>query len=344
MRGKGINYDTGFFPGGADSRPGFDPETARHEMRVIADDLHCTAVRISGGDPERLSAAGQAAAEAGLEVWFAPFPCERTREELRADFAECARRAEDLRVGGAEVVFVTGCELTLFNHGFLDGADFQERIQTMVGGGEALWRRMHEIGADLSGFLADALVKSVRPNFGGKVSYASGTWEHIDWQPFDYVGVDAYRDADNAATFAEHLRRLTVHGKPVAVTEFGSCTYTGAGDRGGLGWSIVDMTQDPPRLDGVYARDETEQVRYLRELLAIFEQEGVDSAFWFTFVNEIAEHRPDGDPRDDLDMASYSVVKTLADGAHGTAYPHLRWEPKEVFHTLAGIYGEDAAS
>ena len=32
MRGKGINYDTGFFPGGQDSRPDFDPETARKEI------------------------------------------------------------------------------------------------------------------------------------------------------------------------------------------------------------------------------------------------------------------------------------------------------------------------
>ena len=74
MRGKGINYDTGFFPGGKDSRPGFDPETARRELRIIAEDLHCTAVRISGGEPERLSIAARHAAEAGLEVWFAPRP------------------------------------------------------------------------------------------------------------------------------------------------------------------------------------------------------------------------------------------------------------------------------
>src|SRR4051794_23452350 len=121
MRGRGITYDTGFFPGGKESRAAFDPETVRRDMRVIADELHCNAVRITGGDPERLSVAGRYAADAGLEVWFSPFPCEMTTEEMLPYFADCARRAEELRRGGADVVFVTGCEVSLFAAGFLPG-------------------------------------------------------------------------------------------------------------------------------------------------------------------------------------------------------------------------------
>ena len=49
MRGKGINYDTGFSPGGRNSREHFDAGIVRGEMRVIARELRCTAVRISGG-------------------------------------------------------------------------------------------------------------------------------------------------------------------------------------------------------------------------------------------------------------------------------------------------------
>ena len=343
MRGKGINYDTGFFPGGEDSRPGFDPETARRELRIIAEQLHCTAVRISGGDPQRLETAARYAAEAGLEVWFAPFPCEQSRAELLPFFADCAQRAERIRLDGAEMVLVTGCEMTLFNHGFLDGANCFDRITTLSTGGPALWSRLGEIGGALNGFLNE-VVDTVRAHFGGRLSYASGTWEFLDWRPFDYIGVDAYRDANNAGTFRQDLRRYTGQGKPVVVTEFGSCTYTGAADKGGMGWGIVDVTQTPPRLDGVYERNEGEQVRYLTELLEIFEAEGVDSAFWFTFVSGHAVHRPDGDPRDDTDMASYGVVKVLADGARGTAFPELGWEPKEVFHALAAAYGATAAA
>ena len=110
MRGKGINYDTGFSPGGRNSREHFDAGTVRAEMRVIARELRCTAVRISGGDPGRLSTAGELAAAEGLEVWFAPFPSELTTDQLAPLFADCADRAEHLRRAGANVVLVTGRE------------------------------------------------------------------------------------------------------------------------------------------------------------------------------------------------------------------------------------------
>lgn len=44
----------------------------------LTDELHRDAVRISGRDPDRPSVAAQYAAEAGLDVWFAPFPVDRT--------------------------------------------------------------------------------------------------------------------------------------------------------------------------------------------------------------------------------------------------------------------------
>jgi hypothetical protein len=40
------------------------------EIRVIARELGCTAVRVTGGDPERIGVAARAAAAEGLEVWF----------------------------------------------------------------------------------------------------------------------------------------------------------------------------------------------------------------------------------------------------------------------------------
>jgi hypothetical protein len=100
MRGKGINYDTGFSPGGRLSREDFDADVVSREMQVIASELRCTAVRITGGDPERLSVAGQLAAAAGLEVWFSPFPCELTPGQLAPLFADCADRATATSTAG----------------------------------------------------------------------------------------------------------------------------------------------------------------------------------------------------------------------------------------------------
>jgi hypothetical protein len=55
------------------------------------------------------------------------------------------------------------------------------------------------------------------------------------------------------------------------------------------------------------------------------------------FVLSNFPHRPDGDPRDDLDMASPGIVKTLESGL-GETYPDMDWEPKAAFGVLAEIY------
>jgi len=333
MRGKGINYDTGFSPGGRLSREDFDPAIVAREMQVIADELGCTVVRVSGGDPERLSVAGQHAAAAGLEVWFAPFPCELPEGELVPLFAECADRAEWLRRDGASVVLVTGCELSLFASGFLPGGTIYERLGRLGTLDQELKAAFGALPGRLNGVLGET-AGVVRSRFAGPVSYASGMWEPVNWAPFDIVAVDAYRDAGNAGTFQAELRKYLGHGKPLAITEYGCCGYAGAAGRGGMGWSIIELDGDQPRLDGDYVRDEGEQVRYLRELNEVFAAEGVDVAFWFTFAGYGMVHDPQ--PRQDLDLASYGLVRLLPGGV-GTGYQGLGWEPKLAFQALAGL-------
>ncbi len=331
MRGKGVQYDTGTFPNGDTTRSIFDPATVAREMRVIADDLHCTTVRITGGDPERLTVAARYAAEAGLEVWFSPFPCELTEQELLPYFDDCADRAEALRRDGARVVFVTGCELSLFARGYLPGDTFNDRMETMRAAPPVRAAALAAIPERVNAFLS-RVVASVRPRFGGPISYASIPIEHIDWTPFDIVGVDAYRNQYNAATFREDLRQYFTHGKPVAVTEAGCCTFRGAGDWGAGGWTVIEEggTVKPGTI-----RDEDEQVRYMNDLLPIFEAEGFDTIFWFSFAGFELPHRPD--PRHDLDLGSYGIVRML-DGAQGHTYPGMPWEPKQAFHALARHY------
>lgn len=336
MHGKGINYDTGTFPGGRSSRETFDPAVVRRELRIIADDLHCNAVRVTGGDPARLSVAGEAAAEAGLQVWFSPFPAELNPEELLELFDDCAGRAESLRRDGADVVLIAGCELSMFASGFIPGEDAYARMATMSSGDPELWATLAEVPARMNAFFADAAA-TVRKRFGGPVTYAAGPWETLDWSPFDFVSVDAYRAAYNKASYREELRRHFEHGKPVVATEFGCCTYRGAADAGATGWMIIDRSVEPPAIKGDYQRDEGEQVRYLRELLEIFEQEGLHSAFWFNFAGYHVPHR--ADPHYDLDLASYGVVKVL-ENATGREYPDMGWEPKEVFHALSAAYAD----
>ncbi|MGW1179298.1 hypothetical protein ACWD4P_36905 [Kitasatospora sp. NPDC002543] len=336
MRAKGISYDTGFIRNGTSSRTRFDPEVVEREMRIIRDELHCNAVRIMGGDADRVELAARCAAALGLEIWYSPYPLEQTAEEMLELFADCAERAERLRRDGAEVVFVTGAELSLMNPGFLPGADTAERV-ALLARPEQLREQLGPVSRRVNTFLGRA-VAAVRARFGGRVTYAAVPLERVDWEPFDLVSLDLYRDAGTADRFAAGVRELTAQGKPVAVTEFGSATYRGAGDHGARGLDIVEYDADGPvRLDGSYQRDEAGQAAYLRELLEAFDTGGIDATFVFTLALYDHVHRPHGDPRDDLDLASYGITKTYEDHP-GTTHPGVPWDPKEAFFTLAEYY------
>jgi hypothetical protein len=311
----------------------------KRELGIIRDDLHCTAVRISGGDPERMELAATYAADLGLEVWFSPYPLELTTDEMLSLFADCAERAERIRRRGAEVVFVTGAELSLMNPGFLPGDTQQARLELLLSQRDKLADLVGQLSLRVNDFLGQA-VSLVRERFGGRITYAAIPLERVDWARFDIVSVDLYRSAEVADQFADGVRTLVGQGKPVAITEFGTGTYRGAGDRGARCMEIIEYDKDtgrPLRLDGEYVRDEEGQAAYLRELLEIFDAEGVDSAFVFLFALDGFTHRPDGDPRDDLDLASLGIVKIL-DNGHGAAYPGLPWEPKAAFAALAEYY------
>lgn len=338
MQRKGINYDTGFTRVGAPpSRVAFDPAQAQREIQIIARDLHCTAIRISGSEPQRIALAADFTLKEGLEVWFAPFPCDMTADELVPYFVASARIAEGLRQRTPHVVFVLGCEMSLFEKGFVPGATYIERIQTLMNPALLAEQAVtpEELLQRFNAFLGGA-VSAVRANFSGPITYASGTWESVDWSHFDIVGVDHYRDAGNRASYREQLHPYFAHKRPVAVTEFGCCTYRGAQDRGALGWTIVDRKAQPPRLTEDVVRDEPLQADELVDQFAMLDEEKVDSAFWYTFANYGNPYS--ADPRYDLDCASYGVVKML-DGDSGTTYPGMPWEPKRSFYALAEYYG-----
>ncbi len=73
----------------------------------------------------------------------------------------------------------------------------------------------------------------------------------------------------------------------------------------------------------------------LREL----DKAGVNGAFVFTFTMPTKHSE---DPVRDFDKASYSLVKSYADGRCGMTYPDMAWEPKESFRAVADFYGARA--
>ena len=91
-----------------------------------------------------------------------------------------------------------------------------------------------------------------------------------------------------------------------------------------------------PKLKGDYQRDEGFQASELVDQLGVLDDAGVDGAFIMTFVSPIDPY--DDNPRYDLDISSYSLVKSYSNGKHGTTYPDMTWEPKESFRAVAEYY------
>jgi hypothetical protein len=83
-------------------------------------------------------------------------------------------------------------------------------------------------------------------------------------------------------------------------------------------------------------RDESVQARELTDVLSILEGVGVEGAFVLTFVTPTLSYSEDS--KHDLDMASYSLVKSYVEGKHGTTYPDNPWEPKESFRAVAEYF------
>ena len=342
IRTLGVNYDTGLVVDGRSTRPVFDASVVERELRIIADDLHATAVRVSGDDSDRLDLAARYGSAAGLEIWYSPVVYDVSPDELLEYLLVSATRAEDLRHAGADVVLVLGGEISLFCSGFVPGTGLAGRLATLSD--PATWTNDEMRAAITAGLrrfqdTQRTVAARVRTIFGGPITYAAGMWEDVEWGNFDIVSVDAYRDAQNSAAFADQVHAYHRYGKPVAVTEFGCCTYRGAAARGGTGWMILDDTSQV--LEEGHVRDEAEPEHYFEELFDIFETAGVNAAFWFSFAGYALPHRTD-DPRRDLDVASYGLV-AVSDTPGGSRYPDMYWEPKRAFDALSARYGAKRA-
>jgi hypothetical protein len=341
MSSKGIVYDVGtIFAGNRSTREEFDLAVMRREIDIIKHDLHCTAVRVCGQDIGRLRETATYALAQGLTVWFSPLLVEATEEETLAYLAECSEVAEALRQTFPSILLCVGGELSFYMKGILKGDDAYARIRSFITPTRLLWHLLtgkRWPGNRLNEFLAHAAAVA-RERFHGQVSYAAGPWERVDWRLFDVVGVNYYRDAQNARRYRQGLQAYYKHGKPVAITEFGCCTYAGAEAKGAAGWAIIDTSSERRKVKDGFVRSEETQARYLAELLALFRQEPIEAAFVFSFASYNLP--TNAAPEYDLDMASYGVVKVLPAGEQGTTYPTLLWEPKKAFAVVAEQYAK----
>ncbi|MGI5375278.1 abortive phage infection protein [Streptomyces sp. CA-251387] len=333
---RGLKHRGVVYTVGAGETPGtaWSAARMRKDVRVIRDVLHADTLDVTGDGVERLTATAAEAAERGLHVWLQPTLGDIPEREILDSIAECGRFAERLRRQGASVDFSVGCEFWLFVPGIVPGETALDRVDNLQKGTVD----MPKMQRRLARFTAKAAAVG-RDVFHGRLSYAAAQeedFEPVDWNLFDVVGIDYYSYHRQPADYVRELRRYLRWGKPLAITEFGTCTYAGAPEAGGMGWNIVDYDKNPPEIKGDLVRSERTQAAYLADLLEVFESMGLYAAMAFEFVTPDAPHRPDN-PRYDLDLASYSITKAIKDRPDDPR-SDWHWEPKEAFHALARQY------
>ena len=150
---------------------------------------------------------------------------------------------------------------------------------------------------------------------------------------FDLVGLDYYAFHESLAGHRRTLRPYRRWGKPIAILEFGCCTYRGAPRRGGSGYDIVDYSHEPPTLKGHPVRSERTQAYYVSRMFDAFDALDLQSASVYTFI------APDlpftSDPREDLDTASFALVETIRERPLDPTSPYT-WRPKLAFASVRG--------
>jgi hypothetical protein len=330
---RGLRHHGVVYTVGEGETPGtaFSAARMRKDIRAIRDELHADTVDVTGDGVERLTATAAEAAERGLRVWLQPTLGDVPERDILEHLAETGRFAERLRRQGAAVDLSVGCEFWLFVPGIVPGDTVFERIRNLRDGTVdpvAVQRRLDRFTAK-----AAAVGRAV---FHGRLSYAAAQDDEVDWRLFDIVGIDYYSYFPHKADYLRELSRYLRWGKPLAITEFGTCAYVGAPRTAGMGWDIVDQDEKPPEIKGDLVRSERTQAAYLMQLLDVFSSMDLYAVMAFEFVTPDAPHRP-GDPRHDLDMASYAVTKTIEDRPDDPD-SGWHWEPKEAFHALAHRY------
>ncbi|GAA2445315.1 hypothetical protein GCM10010191_72750 [Actinomadura vinacea] len=168
--------------------------------------------------------------------------------------------------------------------------------------------------------------------FRGPLTYGAAADDEVDWGLFDVVSVNYYAYHPRREDYVRELRAYQRWGKPVAISECGTCAYEGAPQAGGMGWNVIDYSKPEPEIRGNLARSERTQAEYLGQVLDVFDSMGLYAAMVYNFVNPELPHR--AEPRLDLDMAGYGLVKPIRERPSDPD-SEWHWEPKESFHAVA---------
>lgn len=332
---KGINYNAGIeYDSSSTYGNKIDLSALKKDLAMIKE-LNCNAIRMYGSHIGKLIHYSEEALKQGFEVWISPRFIDADGKQTVLFAIEAAKKAEALRKRYKKVVFIVGNELFLDSKAIFNAPKIFNRGEFLQKYIKYTFAIKIKPDAEMKKFLSFTdkalnnllakLCKEVRKHFHGSITYASLSWEKVEWKLFDIVSANLYKNQWNSAYYLDELRKLKAYGKQVAITEFGVCAYKGASKLGGSAFDIVVYPEKTIK-EGI-VRDEQEQADYIKELLELYAKEKIAAAFVFDFKEEWKTYSDN--PKKDLDLSSYGIVKVMPDG---------KVVPKKAFSIVKKLY------
>jgi hypothetical protein len=278
---KGICLSIGRRFSGKSNLPPSEDELHEY-LDVIWRDLQCNSLRLMGDFDDTMLRCIQLSKNLGFKIIAASPRYNRANETTDNDIEAHVKNViafsaelEKVRGDSDSVVLVVGNELTIDVRGIYSGLSYDDRVKQI----SSNWDKT-EYHERLNSYLKKIL-EGVRGKFGGRVTYASGTWEKVEWRQlgFDIVGSNLYFGSqwDTEESFTRNIGSLKKLGNSLFITEFGSAAFRGCGKWGGGA---------PNRWEGQEYSEE-EQAKNIIRQLELYERSGsVDGVFLFDFVEK----------------------------------------------------------
>jgi len=237
----------------------------RRDFIRMRDELNANAVRLQGYDDWLLRIA-EIAKEEGLMVWLQPkLPNVVPEKTFKKLLEKLSEKAEKMDVD----VFLIGNELSLeVNRESNKAIDYTNRCLNMR---KDVIEPLRANPEEFVKFISD-LVMTIRVNFNGKISYASGSWEFdiINWKAFDIVCCNQFYFSETKDSYLELLLKMKEFNKPAVLTEYAFMTIDKSFDAGPLWWY--------PKGHKV-KYDEDAQAECLSKNIELIKKAGLDGCF-----------------------------------------------------------------
>ena len=284
----------------------------KEHLFVIKNELGCNGIRITGDIDEISYKCAEMAIDLGYEcIVLSPFWINYTPEDTVSRMVYFSKDAEKLREKHDGVLLNLVEEPSTTPRGILDDSPSWKVRTGMIPQKykDPRWHKRYQK------FLEDLIDAS--KHFNGKrlIGFGSWEWETAEWRDLDieivgdsHYWYPNYGDWSNPNnSYITHMNSVRVFGKPYYITEWGSCTYKGAWERGADAW------RDAMSMSAPY--NEEEQVNAIERYAQMFNNANkVDAIFLFEFwTNQSFPYAP----------LMYEIIKP----EHSNS-----WSRKKAFH------------